>query len=365
MELAIVGLGTAVPPHSVSQTEAAGLARIVCARDEDDAALLGTLHRHSGVERRHMVFAGDVLDDVRCGTARSGSPFVPGVCGASGPGTAARMAFYRTNAPELALRAARQALENSRQAPTVVTHLITVSCTGFSAPGVDLALISGLGLPPTVTRTHIGFMGCHGAVNGLRVAQAFAATKPGACVLLCCVELCSIHYHYGWDPRRLVANALFADGAAALVGVAGHSEGCWRLRATGSCVFPGSARAMTWDVGDHGFEMTLSARVPGLIADNLRPWLEAWLSAQGLTSADVGSWAVHGGGPRVLGAVSDCLGLPIGALDASRQVLAECGNMSSPTVLFVLDRLRRAAAPRPCVALAFGPGLAAEAALFG
>jgi predicted naringenin-chalcone synthase len=127
---------------------------------------------------------------------------------------------------------------------------------------------------------------------------------------------------------------------------------------------PDSTDAMTWRIGDHGFRMTLSAAVPGLIRAHLSSWLDGWLSEHGLTRDAVGSWAVHPGGPRILGAVEEALGLPDEALHHSREVLRQHGNMSSPTVLFIVDRLRRAQAPRPCVALAFGPGLVVEAALF-
>ena len=120
---------------------------------------------------------------------------------------------------------------------------------------------------------------------------------------------------------------------------------------------------MTWTIGDHGFAMTLSKSVPRLIATNVRPWLTAWLASQGLKLEDVATWAVHPGGPRILESVEEGLGLPREALAVSREVFAACGNMSSPTVLFILDRLRAVAAPRPCVALGFGPGLMAEAVL--
>jgi predicted naringenin-chalcone synthase len=240
---------------------------------------------------------------------------------------------------------------------------VTVSCTGFTAPGVDIGLIRELGLKPTVARTHVGFMGCHGAINGLRVAAAFAKSDPQARILLCAVELCSLHYHYGWDPKKAVANALFADGAAALVGAPSiaTAPGTWQLAATGSCLIPASEFAMTWTIGDRGFEMTLSTRIPGIIAAHLRPWLESWLDGMGYGLEGIASWATHPGGPRILGAVEEGLALPRGALAASHEILAECGNMSSPTLLFILERLRAQGAPRPCVALAFGPGLVVEA----
>jgi predicted naringenin-chalcone synthase len=142
--------------------------------------------------------------------------------------------------------------------------------------------------------------------------------------------------------------------------------GCdnWQVAASGSCLFPDSEYAMTWNIGDHGFEMTLSTRVPDLIAKHLRPWLEEWLRKNGLSHDQVASWAIHPGGPRILRAVEEALDLDRTITAVSSEVLADCGNMSSPTVLFILDRLRKSSAPRPCVAIGFGPGLAAEAALF-
>jgi len=162
----------------------------------------------------------------------------------------------------------------------------------------------------------------------------------------------------------LVANAIFADGAAAVVGTGGNdSAGGWTVTASGSCLIPESADAMAWKVGDRGFEMAMSRQIPSLIARHLRPWLEPWLNDNGLSLADVPSWAVHPGGPKILTAVQEGLGLPPEALAASWGIFRDYGNMSSPTVLFVLDRLRRENKPRPCVALGFGPGLVAEAAL--
>ncbi|HXG11789.1 MAG TPA: type III polyketide synthase [Gemmataceae bacterium] len=366
MSLAIRGIGTALPPNAISQVEAAEVARVVSGLDPEEAAVLPPLYRQTGIATRHMVFHANVVRDVLEGTNTSGSVFLPsGRRDDRGPTTAQRMQSYAAEAPPLALQAASQALAESGLSPTELTHLVTVSCTGFGAPGIDVRLIKGLGLAATVQRTHIGFMGCHGAINGLRVAAAFTGADPGARVLLCAIELCSLHYHYGWDPKRAVGNALFADGAAAVVGVpAGEAPAdTWRMTAAGSCLFPNTEYAMGWTIGDHGFEMTLSTRVPGLIRSHLRSWLEDWLASRGMRLGEIASWAVHPGGPRVLGAVAEPLGLPPEAMAASREVLAECGNMSSPTVLFILDRLRRRRAPRPCVALAFGPGLAAEAVL--
>jgi predicted naringenin-chalcone synthase len=366
MSLAILGLGTALPPAVMTQEQAREINRVLCCGSAAEATWLPAVYGQTGIRSRRTVLGAALLRDLLDGTRESGSAYLPrGPNDHVGPTTGVRMRHYAELAPPLAAEAARAALARSGRRAGDVTHLVTVSCTGFSAPGVDFALVRGLGLAPTVQRTHVGYMGCHGAINGLRVAGAFTGADPAACVLLCAVELCTLHFHYAWDPQRMVANALFADGAAAVVGVAPAAApaGAWRLAASGSCLLPDSADAMGWTIGDHGFEMTLSKQVPRLIATHLRPWLEGWLAGQGVAPGAVGSWAVHPGGPRVLAAVEEALGLPPEAAAASREVFAECGNMSSPTVLFILDRLRSCGAPRPCVALAFGPGLAAEAAL--
>lgn len=162
-------------------------------------------------------------------------------------------------------------LEYSGADPLSISHLVTVSCTGFSAPGFDLGLIRDLGLSPMVQRTHVGFMGCHGALNGLRVARALAESDESARVLLCAAELCSLHFRDATESEIAVSNALFSDGSAALVGVGSGTGGGWSLGASGSCLVPGTEDAMSWTIGDLGFEMTLSPRVAGLIGEHLRP----------------------------------------------------------------------------------------------
>ena len=368
MSLAILGLGTALPSTSVSQAEAIGIARSLCSRTEEQATWLPSVYGGSGIERRHYAFSQELVNDILHGTTHTGSIFLPtGRPDDAGPSTAQRMQFYAKQAGPLASEASLQALRRSGLQPRDLTHLITVSCTGFAAPGFDISLIQTLGLNPTIERTHVGFMGCHGALNGLRVARSFAGSEPEARVLLCATELCGPHYHYGWDPQKVIANALFADGAAAIVGASpiNAPAAAWLAKGSASCLIPNSTSAMTWKIGDHGFEMTLSKQVPTLIAKHLRPWLETWLVKFDLTLEQIPSWAIHPGGPRILSAVEETLSLSREVMAPSRAVLAECGNMSSPTLLFILDRLRNQQAPRPCVALGFGPGLNAEAALFG
>jgi predicted naringenin-chalcone synthase len=367
MSLAIVGLGTALPPNKISQAEAAAAALRLCCKNDEHREVLPVLYRQTGIQNRHMVLQTHLAKAEDLDAIRGSSAFIPESDeDSNGPTTEQRMARYVKEAPTLALQSSGRALEAAGKRPQDVTHLVTVSCTGFSAPGVDIRLIKGLGLPATTQRVHVGFMGCHAALNGLRTARAFTGADPKACVLMCCVELCSLHFHYGWDPKRLVANALFADASAAVVGVAPEKAPAdsWTVAASGSCLIPDSEYAMTWNIGNHGYDMTLSTKVPTLISENLRPWLDNWLAESGLGVKDVKSWAIHPGGPRVLSSVEKPLGLDERATAVSREVLSECGNMSSPTVLFILDRLRQRNAPRPCVAMGFGPGLYAEAALF-
>lgn len=365
MALAILGLGTAVPDTELGAEEGMLLAQKLCCTTAEQADWLAGLYRNSGIRKRHITLHKQVIRDVLEGTRKSESVFLPkNRADRHGPTTGQRMDMYARHARPLALKAARRGLEQSRVSPLEITHLVTVSCTGFHAPGIDIELMKGLGLPATTERTHIGFMGCHGALNALRIAAAIAGSDPAARVLICAVELCCLHGTYAWDPEGIVCHVIFADGAAAVVGAADGPDGAWRLDASGSCVFPGSENDMTWKVGDHGFRMTLSKNVPPLIEANLRPWLLAWLQQQAIGFDQVASWAIHPGGPKILTAVEDALGLPASANQPARDVLSEHGNMSSPTILFLLDHLQRNQAPRPCVALAFGPGLTAEAALF-
>jgi predicted naringenin-chalcone synthase len=274
------------------------------------------------------------------------------------------MEMYDLFAAPLAIRAAREALRDADVDGSAVKHVVTVSCSGFSSPGVDLAMIRELALRSDVSRTHIGFMGCHGALNGLRVAKAFAQSSRG-CVLLCAVELCTLHHQYGWQPEQIVANSLFADGAATVVVRAGKSCSERELRVTDlrSTVIPETSDLMRWRIDDHGFQMNLSPRVPAVIKSALRPWLQSWLGEHGLRIDNIGSWAIHPGGPRIVEGCVEALAIDSDCASDSLGILAEYGNMSSPTVLFILDRLRRRKAPRPYLALAFGPGIAVEAAL--
>lgn len=360
----VLGLGVAVPSHQ--ETQEGALARSLAispARSIDEQRWIEAIFRKCGVRSRGVAtaehsagndHAPDPLELLRAGT--DAEPF--------GPSTAERMREYAARAAPLSMQSSAAALADAAVAPQHITHLVTASCTGFGAPGWDLRIVEELGLASSVLRTHVGFMGCHAAVNALRVADAFCQSDRNARVLVCCTEVCSIHFQYAARPDQVVANALFADGSASAVLGAGR-RGIAHIGSTASLIIPGTSSHMGWTVGNHGFEMRLGSELPEAIRIHAGPWLAKWLDGAGVGVAGVRAWAVHPGGPRVLAAVAEAASLPADALAPSRRVLANHGNMSSPTVLFILDQLRRSpqGLASPTVMLSFGPGVAAEALL--
>ena len=372
---------------------------IVCS-DSKQRRLARVLFRKSEVENRHTCVPHQVAynwcqptdDETEAERDLTSPPAdIPSVAGGKsfGPSTHERMQLYAQFASDLAIEASERALENANCPADTITHLVTVSCTGFDAPGVDIELIQRLGLSGSTQRINVGFMGCHGAINGMRAALGIVKADPNARVLMCAVELCSLHYRFQWDSEGIIGNALFADGSASLVlgqhlpktqplhsstqpPEADETVTPWKLLDTGSLVIPESKQAMSWSVGDHGFEMLLTSEVGERIEQGLAQWLTEWLSQHGVAISEVDFWGVHPGGPRIVSAVQSSLGLSNDSLVTSRSVLQRYGNMSSPTVLFILNEFQKQVALQPvaerkprrcCVLLAFGPGLVAEVAL--
>ena len=358
----LAGLGLSVPRHAMTQKETALTAMGLSSWSEQEEKFLQVLYHKTRIQKR-----GSVLFERPKGSPRAEQNFFkPRKHDLDqGPGTQERMQVFEKKAFELALPACKTALRNAGLKGKDITHLVLVSCTGFSSPGLDLALMRKLPLRNDIERVQVGFMGCHGAINGLRVAQALAEQNPENKVLLAAVEIASIHYAYGKNADSLVANSLFADGSAACVLTCRTAAlNDWTVKSTGSFFFPGSQDAMSWKIGNHGFQMRLSAQVPKLIETGLKQQVGKWLKKQGLALKDIKTWAIHPGGPKVLDSAEKGLCLPENSLGTSRLVLRDHGNMSSPTLLFIIERLKRARAPLPCVGLAFGPGLVTEAVLF-
>jgi predicted naringenin-chalcone synthase len=271
------------------------------------------------------------------------------------PATSTRMVRYAEAAPELALAAIEQLRE--KVALDGITHLVVASCTGFVAPGIDQIIARRLGLEG-VERTLVGFMGCYAAVCALRTAYHIVRSDPEARVLAVTVELCTLHLQETQQIEQLLAMLQFSDGAAAAL-VTAEPEG-FEMSHLFSAQLEDSAEMIQWKIIDTGFEMTLSGEVPNRIQHALEDEKVRGVVYNGWGADQIDSWAVHAGGRSILDAVEKGLELPQGSLWASRDVLANYGNMSSATLMFVLAELMARPDTGKGVAIAFGPGLAAE-----
>lgn len=271
------------------------------------------------------------------------------------PSTRERMQFYEQHAFSLAQRAIDQ-LDIS-----ATTHLIVTSCTGFYAPGIDYQIVNHYGLSPAVERTMIGFMGCFAAFNALKLARHIVRSESSARVLVVNLELCTLHLKPSGTLEEMLSFLIFSDGCAASL-VSADPSGL-ELQGFSTTMLPESDSLITWHIGDMGFDMHLSGRVPAAIATNLPLHLDDMLD--GCTRRDIAHWAIHPGGRTVLDAVRDGAGLEEGQLAVSREVLRKFGNMSSATIMFVLQEImQNAQRPGPGCAMAFGPGLTVESMQF-
>lgn len=340
----IAGIGVALPPQATQED----LWREFFAAHFSGTtrALAERIFANSGVTTRQAA-VNPILEDV------SDWP------------TERRMRRYLVEALPLGKEAVERALTDAGLGAGDVGLFVVCSCTGYATPGLDILLARDLGMAPDAQRMFVGHMGCYAALPGLRAAGDFVATR-GRPALLLCAELTSLHIQPSSlrvDTQQIVSHALFSDAAVAVVLTPGTGSG-YGVQDVVSVTDTATADHMTWDVTDRGFRMGLSAKVPQVLAAHVRELVADLLDRHGMRVSEVEGWAVHPGGPRILNVVERELALAPEALAASRTVLAECGNCSSPTVLLILDRLRRAARPpRSVVMLAFGPGLTLYAAL--
>lgn len=279
------------------------------------------------------------------------------------PSIEARMAIYRKYASPLSVTAVRRCLAGKLDV-TQVTHLITVSCTGVSAPGLDLELVEALGLPVTMFRTSVNFMGCYAAVHALKLADALISADPGARALIVCTELCTLHFQQEPTIDNMLSSLLFADGAAAVLMTPDDDpkEGI-KLMGFYSEIVPKGKSEMTWDLSATGFRMTLSNYIADLIEADFAGLVGHALEKSGMRKEDVDFWCIHPGGKKILDTIAKNLSLPEDHLDDSYKTLKLFGNMSSPTILFVLQRMMprlESGRPNHIFGAAFGPGLTME-----
>ena len=344
-------IATATPPHDVHDAFLR-FGRRMLKGDSRRQALFDRLAQRAGIAHRFSFLS----------PAPEGSDAVDG----QGfyrfdhfPGTAARMKLFEEMAPGLAAEAVNKLLPMQERGS--ITHLIVTSCTGLSAPGIDLELVARCGLRPDIERTFVGFMGCYAAINALKLARHIVRSEPSARVLAVNLELCTLHLHQTDNMEEMLSFLLFGDGcAAALISAEPHGVVMDSFHAA---LVPQTADLIRWHIREQGFDMLLSGAVPGAIRGALSAARRDILG--GRHTDDIALWAVHPGGRTVLDAVEDAFELRQGDLAAARGVLHDYGNMSSGTVMFVLERLmRQAEAGAPGCAMAFGPGLVAETMQF-
>lgn len=355
----ITAIGTANPSYKFKQEQIADFMVRAMQLNQPESRKLRAIFRASGIDYRYSV-----LEDYGLGsdyTFYANTPdFQPF------PSTAERIAIFKKSGLDLSIRAVKNLQQKiSGLDLQEVTHLITVSCTGMYAPGMDIDLVKKLGLRQTVQRTGINFMGCYAAFNALKVADAFCRADENAKVLIVCTEICSIHFQRDATEDNLIANALFSDGAAAVL-VESVTDAPLRLSPESFCsdlAFEGE-NDMAWSIGNQGFEMKLSTYVPDIIKSGIGSLTTKLLKKISKELSEVRYFAIHPGGRKILESIEKELGLTTENNESAYHVLRNYGNMSSPTVLFVLDnimqKLTRDDDGQRILSFAFGPGLTLE-----
>lgn len=328
--------------------------------------IIHRIYSKSGIERRHSV-----VNDFHA----NGDPrlfFQPDGT-VNSPSTGDRNRLYVENAKKLFVTVAGNLLDNHPEFDREsVTHVITVSCTGFFAPGPDYEIVKQLGLNPGTERFHLGFMGCYAAFPALRMARSFCKNDEDAVVMVVCLELCSLHFQHSESADNLISASVFADGGAgALISRRSPTPGqpVLQLDRFSTSIAEQSEEDMAWTIGDTGFDMVLSTYVPDIIESNLAGAIRPLFESLDITPDAIEHWALHPGGRAILDKIEESLDLRPEQLTPSREVLSEYGNMSSATILFVLDQTLKQPIKAPegkenVLAMAFGPGLTLESGLF-
>lgn len=353
-------IATATPKTSVNQSTIREIMKSKLAEDRKTQAILHRIYSQSGIEKRHTVIE-DFLDE------GNNAFFNRALSDENRPGTNERNEFYKKESTKLFLETGKKLLDrNPNIEKSAITHVITVSCTGFFAPGPDFEVVRGLGLAPSTQRFHIGFMGCYAAFPALKMAQSFCESDPGATVVVICAELCTIHFQYKSDTDNMIASSVFADGASgAIISAKKPLKTAFRIDQFASSLAYEGEQDMAWTIGDTGFNMILSSYVPDIIASNLEDVINPLLAKLSISKTEVDLWAVHPGGRAIIDKVEQSMKLSKNQITASRSILSEYGNMSSATILFVLKEILESNPDigKSVLPMAFGPGLTIETGL--
>ena len=336
---ALISIATAVPDHRITQAEV--LAVLAQARGAALPARLEQILGNSGIDERYLACSADYYLQPRSWTDRA--------------------AIYDQVGTRLAQKAAGEALDKAALAPSDIDVIVLISTTGTMTPSIPSRMIEAMGFDPSTQTLPVFGYGCAGSVLGLRLANDLAAAEGGQNVLLISLELCSLSYDYSqFDKKNMIATALFADGcAAAIVSGKAGPVAAPRFRAFGQKTWPATLDMMGWDVGNTGFDLVLARDIPTFVTKDFAPFCDAFLAGQGLAMSDLSEPACHPGGGRVVEALEDYFAPDLAGIPVTREVLRQHGNMSSPTVLFVLDRLLTQKPDKPILLTALGPGFTA------
>ncbi|MCH7724407.1 MAG: type III polyketide synthase [Bacteroidetes bacterium] len=361
----LIDIATASPPFEVKQTKAAEELKNRMGDEGATSRLIDMAARYSGIDKRYIVVPdAEKQNNNKFFTNANGKHF--------NPDTKSRMDLYEEWSVKLTSEAVEKLLTKNKINPNDINRLITISCTGFFAPGIDYHLINRFNFPKSIKRTHIGFMGCAAALVGVNSVWEALSVQNGdsATTLLVSVEICSLHLQTKATRDNILANMIFADGAAAAIFRNNKNPEIkhqLKIIATHSILFDNSAEFMGWKIGNFGFEMMLSSKLPNIILETAAPNVINILNKEGVDKNDIEHWALHPGGRAILDSLQKGLQLSDEQLIPSREVLRNYGNMSSVSILFVLKEIihnRKLNKGEYCCAIAFGPGLTMEVVLF-
>ena len=357
----IISIGTALPRYKHNQQEILDFMSRIYAYNEKDRRKLKFLYHQSGISQRYSVLADYSRPPEKWAfypPTENLEPF---------PSLEKRMQVFNQFAPALSAASIRNCLQNNIS-PKEITHLITVTCTGLSAPGLDLQLMELLDLTKNIFRTSVNFMGCYAAIHALKLANAICKCEPAAKVMIVCTELCTLHFQQEATMDNITSSLLFGDGSAAVLLTGGEDKTAgFRIKGFYAEVKPKGKSDMSWALSSTGFAMTLRSYVPGLIEEDFKNLVENALLKTGISRESITDWCIHPGGRKILEAIEKSLDLPKEKLQPGYEVLNDFGNMSSPTILFVLDRIfKKAKAEKQTIfGAAFGPGLTMETFIAG
>lgn len=358
MSAFITSIGTSNPANKYSQDT---IADFICenfSSTEEDKQKTKVLYRATGIRERYSVL-DDYKKKVGSFSFYANTPNMEPF-----PSTGTRMKLYREKAVPLAIEAITNCTHGLEDFSSF-THIITVSCTGMYAPGLDVDLIKALNLKPDIVRTSLNFMGCYAAMNALVLAKQFCNSQDNVKVLVVSVELCTIHLQKKQSEDNLLAHSLFSDGAAAAVVTNRTSDRSFEIVSNSSYLSLNGKGDMAWKIGDFGFEMSLTSYVPKIIEGGITDLTNNLLKNTNLTIHQIDRFAIHPGGKKILEAIEKQLNIPKSANGPAYEVLRDYGNMSSPTILFVLKKVMSNVKPNQNIlSFAFGPGLTMESLLF-